>query len=215
MENIDWKSTSKELEKKLNPDNVKPPNQGAKGDYIEGWHAIAEANRIFGFGGWSSEILSLIMAGQPYENQKGNKVVNYICQMRVTVGGVTREDVGFGSGISSDLGSAHEGATKEATTDALKRTLRTFGNQFGLALYDKQKSNVGYDEPTEEECAEVWGRLIANIRKELEGVDYDDHETKGKIYERYWNGLAKYRMQTHRWDVALKKEINPVTESDE
>lgn len=215
MEKLDWKTASKELEKKLDPDNVKPPSKGAKGEYIEGWHAIAEANRIFGFGGWSYEILSLIMAGQPYDNQNGNKVVNYICQIRVTVDGVIREDTGFGSGISGDLGSAHEGATKEAVTDALKRALRTFGNQFGLALYDKQKANVGYDEPSEEECNEVWGRLIANIRKELEGVDYDDHETKGKIYNKYWNGLAKYRMQTDRWSAALNKELNPATEGDE
>jgi recombination DNA repair RAD52 pathway protein len=26
--------------------------------YIEGWHAIAEANRIFGFDGWDRETLS-------------------------------------------------------------------------------------------------------------------------------------------------------------
>ena len=29
-------------------------------DYVEGWHAIAEANRIFGFDGWSRETLDLV-----------------------------------------------------------------------------------------------------------------------------------------------------------
>jgi recombination DNA repair RAD52 pathway protein len=42
-----------------------------------------------------------------------------------------------------DCGLAHESASKEAVTDALKRTLRTFGNPFGLALYDKSRENVG------------------------------------------------------------------------
>jgi DNA repair and recombination protein RAD52 len=31
---------------------------------------------------------------------------------------------------------------KEAETDARKRALMTFGNQFGLALYDKDQTNV-------------------------------------------------------------------------
>ena len=41
-----------------------------------------------------------------------------------------------------DLGQAHESAIKEAETDAMKRALMTFGNPFGLALYDKQQRDV-------------------------------------------------------------------------
>ena len=37
---------------------------------------------------------------------------------------------------------SHESAIKEAETDAMKRALMTFGNQFGLALYDKDQKNV-------------------------------------------------------------------------
>jgi hypothetical protein len=44
-----------------------------------------------------------------------------------------------------DCGLAHESAVKEAVTDALKRALRSFGNPFGLALYDKTRENVGVD----------------------------------------------------------------------
>jgi hypothetical protein len=66
----------------------------------------------------------------------------YTCIVRVTVGDVVREDVGFGSGYGKKAGDAIEGATKEAVTDALKRCLRTFGSQFGLALYDKERANV-------------------------------------------------------------------------
>jgi hypothetical protein len=41
-----------------------------------------------------------------------------------------------------DLGQAHESAIKEAETDAMKRALVTFGNPFGLALYDKSQRQV-------------------------------------------------------------------------
>jgi len=140
---MDWDKTSKELGKKLNPANVQPPAQGKYGDYLFAWHVINEANRIFGYNGWSYTI-DLNMVSQD-KNQKGNHVIGYTCVCSLSVDGVTRQDVGFGSGIARDLGDAHEGATKEAATDALKRALRTFGNQFGLALYDKTQQNVGVD----------------------------------------------------------------------
>lgn len=53
-----------------------------------------------------------------------------------------REGSGAGHGIDADLGQAHESALKEAETDAMKRALMTFGNPFGLALYDKQQRQV-------------------------------------------------------------------------
>jgi hypothetical protein len=53
-----------------------------------------------------------------------------------------REGCGAGHGIDTDLGQAHESALKEAETDAMKRALMTFGNAFGLALYDKQQREV-------------------------------------------------------------------------
>jgi len=44
--------------------------------------------------------------------------------------------------LGATLGEAHESALKEAETDATKRALVTFGNLFGLALYDKQQLGV-------------------------------------------------------------------------
>jgi hypothetical protein len=40
------------------------------------------------------------------------------------------------------MGEAHESALKEAETDATKRALTTFGNLFGLALYDKKQAGM-------------------------------------------------------------------------
>lgn len=135
---------TKELEKKLDPANVKArPDSGMS--YLEGWHTIAEANRIFGFDGWDRETIELIENTPPTKNSKGNNVVSFRAKVRITVGGIHREGTGFGSGISFDIHTAYEGAIKEAETDAMKRALMTFGNPFGLALYDKTKANVGVD----------------------------------------------------------------------
>ena len=43
-------------------------------------------------------------------------------------------------GWGGDNGNDHENAVKGAETDAIKRALRTFGNQFGLPLYDKEEN---------------------------------------------------------------------------
>jgi len=161
---MDWQQATSLLEQKLDTANVKAASKdfnGPKGDYLEGWHVINEANRIFGFGGWSYEILSLKQACEPTKNGNGNLVVAYICTISVSVDGVTRQDVGYGSGISKSLGDAHEGATKEAVTDALKRALRTFGNQFGLALYDKEKRNI---EDPKQALKERAGSLSAELK---------------------------------------------------
>ena len=57
-----------------------------------------------------------------------------IARVRVRASGVTRE------GWGGDNGNDHENAVKGAETDAIKRALRTFGNQFGLPLYDKEEN---------------------------------------------------------------------------
>ena len=143
---MDYERATNLLAQPLDPKHVHPPKKfGPKGDYIEGWHAIAEANRIFGPFGWSEEILNLEKASLTEgkdNNGKPQWQAAYTCLIRVKVGDVVREDVGFGSGFAKGLGDAVEGATKEAVTDALKRALRTFGNPFGLALYDKTKKDV-------------------------------------------------------------------------
>lgn len=137
-----------ELKKPLDPRHVASRSQGGgQVSYIEGWHAIAEANRIFGFDGWTRETLDLRQLGEPYE-VNGKWRVNYSARVRIVVTGegdqfsVTREGCGFGQGIDKDVGQAHESALKEAETDAMKRALMTFGNPFGLALYDKSRANV-------------------------------------------------------------------------
>jgi DNA repair and recombination protein RAD52 len=130
----------------LDPKHVKEPSGsfGPKGDYLEGWHVIMELNRVFGFDGWSYTISLNQDALTEGEDGRGNPQwqAAYTCICTLTVGQTVRQDVGFGSGFAKAIGDAIEGATKEAATDALKRCARTFGNIFGLALYDKSRANV-------------------------------------------------------------------------
>ena len=55
---------------------------------------------------------------------------------------IVREGSGTGEGKASTPGQAHELALKGAETDATKRALATFGNPFGLALYDREQAGV-------------------------------------------------------------------------
>ena len=149
---MDWEEATKHLEKKLDPAFVKSRKQGgSQVSYIEGWKAIAEANRIFGFGSWDRETVELRQIGEAREVD-GKMRVDYLARVRITVWGgadgrTVRDGCGFGQGIDRDVGQAHESALKEAETDAMKRALMTFGNPFGLALYDKSRENVGVDLP--------------------------------------------------------------------
>lgn len=144
---MNWEQASKELSKKLDPANVRPAPQGKYGDYIEGVHAIYEANRIFGFDGWSYSTDNVHLTNASMSGEKHR--VGYFAQVTVTIhldgGAVKRSDVGHGQGFGKSEGDAHDSAVKEAVTDALKRALRSLGNPFGLALYDKTKANVGVD----------------------------------------------------------------------
>ncbi|MCP9889268.1 RAD52 family DNA repair protein [Cyanobium sp. ATX 6A2] len=132
---------------------VRQREQGrATVSYIEGWQAIAEANRIFGFDGWQRQTLQLCCIHQGERSigrdHRPGWGVTYTARVRITITppsgepALIREGCGAGHGIDTDLGQAHESALKEAETDAMKRALMTFGNPFGLALYDKQQREV-------------------------------------------------------------------------
>lgn len=152
---MDWDKATTLLNGKLDPAHVKGRKQGGgQVQYIEGWHAIAEANRIFGFGEWTRETVELRQLGDP-RDVDGKFRVEYMARVRITVDGVVRDGCGFGQGIDRDVGQAHESALKEAETDAMKRALMTFGNLFGLALYDKTRANVGRDLPPINEADEA------------------------------------------------------------
>jgi DNA repair and recombination protein RAD52 len=146
---------NKALTAPLDPSKIKPPPKGKYGEYVDGFHVITEANRIFGFDGWSYSITMMEICSRVETvdaKQQPQVRVGYRCTVRAEVGGVYREGAAVGSGMSrpENEADAHESALKEAETDALKRALRSFGYTFGLALYDKTQANVQAPEPERE-----------------------------------------------------------------
>ena len=136
----------KALQSELSADRIKVRDKAnIKLSYLEGFDIIDTANNIFGFGGWAYTISSLEQVSQEV-NSNQNVVVCYKVIVKVDVYDIdhstmiSRQDVGFGTGVARNLADAHENSAKEAVTDALKRSLRSFGNQFGNSLYDKSKS---------------------------------------------------------------------------
>lgn len=191
---MDWNKISDDLKKPLDPSAIRPPPQGKFGEYVDGYHVITEANRIFGHDGWSYEITRLDQThGQiydlkgrdgPYQQYR----CSYLCTVRVTVGGVTREGaaVGMGNGKPENTGDVIESAVKEAETDALKRALRTFGNTFGLALYEKDKAkrqvadNADVDAAIARMGTAKTGRELLDAVKDAGGLNQLDAVTKAR-----------------------------------
>lgn len=137
---------TRQLRAKLRPKHIRSrTDNGQTFLYLEGWHVIAEANRIFGFDGWSRETVDCRCV---YTKRIGERYVAvYTARVRVRVhaGGadVVREGSGAGEANTTSPGQAHEYALKAAETDATKRALVTFGNAFGLSLYANGSAGDG------------------------------------------------------------------------
>ena len=135
----------KNLEAKLNAKHVRTRRvQDTTLAYVEGWHVIAEANRIFGYDAWDRHTLSTRCVWSGSANHYYGAA--YIAKVRIAVRAgaivITREGCGSGNAKAPTPGEAHELALKAAETDATKRALATFGNPFGLALYDRELAGV-------------------------------------------------------------------------
>jgi DNA recombination protein Rad52 len=134
-----------ELNAKI-PRDVVSERQGSGGksfSYLTGHYVIDLLNKIFGQGNWSYlvEHTECVHSG----NDGKTNTVHYIARGRleVPVLGSMFTDVGYGDGSDKfNIGKAHELAIKEAATDAFKRCARNLGMATGLALYDKEQSNV-------------------------------------------------------------------------
>jgi DNA recombination protein Rad52 len=120
------------------------PGPGGKPlTYLEGWRAIDIANSIFGFDGWSSQLVSLdVRSCRQTSNKRWNACV--MATMRITLrNGTFHED--RGGGIAENKKTEEEAqmaAEKEAITDACKRALKNFGRRLGLSLYSDEHLRI-------------------------------------------------------------------------
>lgn len=160
------KETIKKLEEDLDESVIKTRETDyGTVDYVKSSYSINRANEIFGFDGWSGQIVELKKLGESsFEVTKcskcnktiyGNKCNNhpnaktyqsemyhimFKCIYQITVDNSTRQDVGFGDSTQGNKGSATETAIKSAVSDSVKRTLRHYGSQFGLSLYSEHQN---------------------------------------------------------------------------
>lgn len=192
----------KELQKPLDATSIKNRKKGgADLAYLESWFVIAEANRIFGHLGWCRETVMLECVSKE-TNSNGNHIIGYIAKVKVTVGDTVREGIGFGSGIAKNEADAHEGAVKEAESDAGKRALMTFGYPLGLALYDKERANV--QAPIPDKIINGYKSILSDIQKIHDLVQIEE-TLSGKQYvflEKNYPELASEIMN------ALQKKQN-------
>ncbi|PGH22951.1 hypothetical protein AJ80_03000 [Polytolypa hystricis UAMH7299] len=130
------------LNKQLGPEYISS-RQGPGGvrvHYLAAEKSINLANEVFGFNGWSSSIQNIQIDFCDENPNTGKINVGLHVVVRVTLkDGTFHEDIGYGH-IENCKGkaAAFDKAKKEGTTDALKRTLRTFGKALGNCIYDKE-----------------------------------------------------------------------------
>lgn len=147
--------TDQQIATLLQPLHEGRVGQDPKGNaHLEAWDVRRHLLRIFGWGGWSDEILTCdlvreveIPPSQP--NGKSRWTVVYRVTMRLTITDPAGEQVAvFEDGACGDatnqpsLGDAHDQAMKTALSQALKRCAVNLGDQFGLSLYDDGKATA-------------------------------------------------------------------------
>ena len=135
-----------QLLKPLNASRVQQRSQAGNSlSYLEAWDVKAHLIRIFGFGGWSADVLSADLAFEERDEKDGKTrwSVGYKVVMRLRIhshddflGDATYTEAAVGFSTQPQRGEAHDMAIKTAESDALKRAAINLGTQFGLSLYD-------------------------------------------------------------------------------
>lgn len=126
---------------------IKPHRVGKKDgqSHVEAYDIRAHLNRIFGFAGWSGEVIACeLMYESPCEigqDKKPGYEVGYRVTYQLTIlsTGATYTEAAFGGqkmGVKS-RGDCHDFAIKTAESQALKRCAINLGDQFGLSLYNR------------------------------------------------------------------------------
>ena len=156
--------------------------------YLEGSTAIEQANRVFGYGGWGYELVSevVLREGESVDQKTGEAKPwrAYSATVRVSVpGSPSRADVGF-QAVADETVEGHETASKGAVTDALKRALRSYGDQFGNGLYGDGAT----------------GDLAPSLRKTLVDLGncrgFDEAKVRSAVRERTGRNLDELPVAT-------------------
>lgn len=115
--------------------------------HVPAYDVAAHLTRVFGFGGWDKQILSLTLVNEDPVKTAGGKDawrVTYSCTLRLTIKDcvgdrvASWDDGACGTSTLPQRGEAHDMALKSAISYSLKRCAAFgLGDQFGLSLYNK------------------------------------------------------------------------------
>jgi Rad52/22 family double-strand break repair protein len=126
---------------------------GGEFSYLATHDVKRTANEIFGFGNWGYRIIDQHqLATVPVRKGDGKEGthVAWYCRVELTVRGcIPVSGSGYGDGVEygpTAIATAQELAIKESESDALKRALTNFGDQFGLILYAKADERARIEE---------------------------------------------------------------------
>lgn len=127
-----------QLLKGINPNRI-AKRQGGGGrslSYLEAWDVKAHLIRIFGFGGWSADVIESTLAYEEQGERNWNVAYKVTLRLRIHDLDATYTESAIGVAIVPQRGEAHDMAIKTAESDALKRAAINLGDQFGLSLYN-------------------------------------------------------------------------------
>jgi recombination DNA repair RAD52 pathway protein len=159
----------------IHPSRVASRSQGGVSlSYVEAYEIKAMLIRIFGFGGFSTEVIESKIIDIRDDGRQGvyttgekagkHKTPYVMAQatVRLTIFGIgpqgqdavyTETSIGTNDGYT--IGDVADNAIKSAASDALKRCASFLGTQFGLGLYNKGSK------------AEVVRKIFAPHQKDL------------------------------------------------
>jgi len=164
--------TQKELDSKIPRDviSLRDGGGGRKLSYLEGWYVIDRLNKIFGPLGWSKQITDI---KQVVNTTSRGEFPAYLVKVKLSIHhgslDVVKEAYGYGADKSSQ--NAHELAIKEAVTDALKVAAKDLGMSLGLALYDKEQTNVDDGKRLEDGSEDKRSKSVEKAAGETKGAE--------------------------------------------
>lgn len=146
----------------IHPARVSTREQSGKMlSYVEAYDVKATLIRVFGFGGFSAEVIEskildireggrqgVYASGDRKGQEKAPQVIAQ-STVRLSIFGIGPDgenavytETAVGSVSGSDIGETADNAIKTAASDALKRCAIYLGDQFGLSLYKKGSNDA-------------------------------------------------------------------------
>ena len=195
--------------------------------YVEAYDVKATLIRIFGYGGFSSELIDSELLFREQVPQARNKDrMNWKVAMKATVrltihalNNATYTEAAVAGSSQPDITESMDMALKSAESDALKRAAIFLGDQFGLSLYNDGSTNQlitrivapeqqwppvnPQTEPGERPASA--GASVAHMRGE--GVTPEQHAQNVDLLNQALS--AKKKQQEHRAGYDVPVALDP------